>query len=77
MSSPAAEAPRESSPDDWARVPAAAQKLATSPRTLYRLAAERLVPFRRLPGTSIIAFAPEDIEAIKAASEVRPLRESA
>lgn len=77
MSSAAAVGPIQSSPDDWMRVPAAAKKLATSPRSLYRLAADRMVPFRRLPGTSIIAFAPEDIDAIKAAAAVPPLRKSA
>lgn len=61
-------------PGDWLRLEAAAKRLATSKRTLYRLGPEtRRIPFRRLPGTSIVAFAPEDIEAIERAALVPPL----
>ena len=69
-------APRETEtdPQDWLRVAAAAKRLGLPhPRTLYRLTAARKVPFRRLPGTSIVAFAPEDLADIKVLSLVRPL----
>lgn len=66
--------PTTADPADWLRVPAASKRLGAKERTLYRLARERRIPFRRLPGTQTIAFAPEDIQAIARMSEVRPLQ---
>lgn len=61
------------SPEDWLRVRPAAKRLALSDRQLYRVVEQRLVPFRRVPGTSVIAFAPEDLKAIADMSLVKPL----
>lgn len=74
MSSPTSVSATTTSPDDWLRVPAAAKKLGQKERTLYNAVAARRVPFRRLPGTSTIAFAPEDMAEIAKLSEVRPLQ---
>lgn len=63
-----------SSPQDWLRVTEASKRLGLpNPRTLYRLTSQRKVPFRRLPGTSIVAFSPEDMKAIADMSLVPPL----
>lgn len=56
---------------DWISVPAAAKQLGIGERTLYRLAAERQVPHRRIGARKL--FAPEDIAEIKANAAVRPL----
>lgn len=57
----------------WMDVAEAAARLKTSKRTLYRLTEDRRVPFRRLPGTNHVRFAPEDIKAIEEAAKVQPL----
>ena len=55
---------------DWIDRKAAAVKLGISPDTLKKLVAARAVPFRRPPGTRLVRFAPEDIDAINAMSFV-------
>lgn len=87
MTLPASEAPTETGhppeprptttpPKYWLDIEGAAEYFATSPRTLYRLTAKRKVPYRRLPGTTSKAFAPEDIRDIADMSLVRPLGSS-
>lgn len=62
--------------DSWLRIKDAAPRLAISERQLYRLCELRMVPFRRVPGTSVIAFAPEDLARIAEMSRVEPLKVS-
>lgn len=57
---------------DWIDRFAAAEKLHIHPETLKKLVAARKVPFRRPPGTRLVRFAPEDIDAINAMSKVEP-----
>lgn len=67
----------DTDPADWLRVPAAAKKLGMTESTLYRITAERRVPFRRIPGTRTKAFAPEDLTEIAKLSYVAPLGRTA
>jgi len=59
---------RQLSAAGWLTVEELATHLAVSRRLVYQLVRDRRVPFRRLPGSGVVRFAPEDVAAIEHAS---------